>query len=456
MDILEKSKYIHFIGIGGIGNSGLAQVLFNKGKKISGSDSTKSEITKSLEISGIKVTIGHSEDNIKTKHELIIYSPAIPKDNPELVKAKKLKIKILSYPEALGELTKNYYTIAIAGTHGKSTTTAITSLILEEGGLDPTVIIGTKLKQFKNQNYKIGKSNYLVIEACEYKRSFLSLNPNILIITNIELDHPDYYKDLNDYISAFKELSNKISKEGTIIINTDDKNSKKAVENSKAQIIEWGKTGKKTKYQLKENELIYEEELSTKNKKENLKIEPSVPGIFNIENAAFAGIAGLTLNIKTEKIENGIKKFKGTWRRMESKTKNMGKCKFIDDYAHHPTEIKATLKAIREENPKAKILCIFQPHQYNRTRMLLKDFGKAFDDANRVIIPNIYEVRDNEEDIKAVSAKNLANEINKHKNKAKELGTIEKTAEFIKENHSKYDIIVTMGAGNIDKIYKMF
>ncbi|MFH1284812.1 MAG: Mur ligase domain-containing protein, partial [Candidatus Peregrinibacteria bacterium] len=234
---ISQAKYIHFVGIGGIGTSAVAQILKARGKIISGSDTVPSDITKSLKNSGIKVSIGHSEKTVSRRHQLVIYSPAIPKNNPELAAARRLKIETLSYPQALGELSKDYFTIAISGTHGKSTTTAMTALILEKGGLDPTVVIGTKIRQFGNKNFRIGKSKYLVLEACEYKRSFLEINPDILIITNIEAEHLDYYKNLADYKSAFTQLAKKVPASGFIIIDPTDKNAKSAVKPAKAKIM---------------------------------------------------------------------------------------------------------------------------------------------------------------------------------------------------------------------------
>lgn len=454
MSILNK-KHLHFIGIGGIGTSSLAQILHEKGKNISGSDCSDSEIIQSLKKSGIKITLNHNPSSIAKKHQAIIYSPAIPADNPELKQAKKLKIPCLSYPEALGELTKNYYTIAITGTHGKSTTTAMTSLTLRNAKLDPTVVIGTKLTEFKNKNYRVGKSKYLVIEACEYKRSFLNFHPKILLITNIEADHLDYYKDLKDYKKAFKEIAKKIPKDGKIIVNSDDQNSLDVTKGSRAEIIilqiESHKIPKLKSakiYQLKGNILT-----TPDNKK--VKINPAIPGEFNVKNAANAAIIGLELAASIENIEKTIKTYKGSWRRLEFKTTKLQKTKFIDDYGHHPTEVRLTLGAIREKNPDSRILCIFQPHQYSRTRLLLKDFGTAFNAVDAIIIPNIYRSRDSEEDIKKMSTDLLVAEINSHNPNAKNGKTLEETAAYLKAHHKNFDIVVTMGAGDISKIYSL-
>lgn len=427
MSLLDK-KHFHFIGIGGIGVSSLAQILHAKGKTVSGSDNYASDLTKNLKKTGIKVFDEHNEKNVTKKHQLVIYSPAVPNSNPELQKARELKIQCLSYPEALGELSKEYFTIAISGTHGKSTTTAMTALVLTAGKLDPTVVIGTKLKEFKNKNFRVGKSKYLIIEACEYRRSFSHFKPNILVITNIEAEHLDYYKDLKDYQNAFHDIAKKVSKDGYIVVNNEEKNLTPILKDCPAQIIKW---------------------------KEKVKAKPGIPGEFNLINATNAAMVGELLGVSEKNIHTAIKKYKGSWRRMDYKKKKLGKTQFIDDYGHHPTEVRVTLAAIRERHPDSKILCVFQPHQHSRTKMLLKEFGHAFNYVDQVIIPNIYQVRDSEEVVKSINVDDLVNEIKNQQAHVKNGKNLEKTAEYIKENYKKYDIIVTMGAGDISKIYKL-
>jgi len=447
---LSKAKNIHFIGIGGIGCSSLAQVLFYKNKKISGSDNVRSALTDHIKKIGINFSLGQKKENIKQVVDLVIYSPAITLDNPELLEAKRLKITCMTYPEALGELTKDYFTIAVSGSHGKSTTTAMISKLLMEAGLDPTVVIGTKMKELKNENFRVGKSKYLVIEACEYKRSFLHFFPKILVITNIELDHLDYYKNLKDYKKAFRDIIKKVPNNGLVIANAENKNSMDVLNGVKAKVATIGIANKNSNFILKDHNLS----LNKKNE-QLVKIQPNIPGKFNIMNGSMAAVIGIKLDIPNKKIEQAVKGYSGSWRRMEYK-KKLGKTIVIDDYGHHPTEIKATLAAIRETYPKKKILCVFQPHQYNRTLMLLDDFSKSFGDVDKVIIPDIYKVRDKEEDIKKVSPEILVREINKHSKNASYGNGLEKTAQYIKQNHSKFDVMVTMGAGNIDGIYKMF
>lgn len=422
---INEAKNIHFIGIGGIGVSALANILQQKGAKISGSDQNESDITKSFKKSGAKISIGHQEKNINSKIDLVIYSPAIPAQNPELKAAKKLKIRAVSYPKALGEFSKDYFTIAIAGTHGKSTTTAMTALVLTKLKLDPTVIVGTKVAEFKNKNFRIGKSNLLVVEACEYRNSFHNIKPSIAAITNIEADHLDFFHNEENYLESFTKF---LSNAKTIIGLKSDKKFAKIV----AKI---------------ENKNVLEIE------KSNLKL--SVPGEFNKQNASLAEAIALTLKGDPEAIKEVLKSFSGTWRRMENKkTKHKGKI-FIDDYAHHPSEIKVTLGAIRSQYPKKKILCIFQPHQYSRTAELFKDFSKSFKDANAVIIPNIYQVRDTAEDLKRTSAEKLSAAINKNGTHSIHGDGIKNTAKILTEKYLKdFDIIVTMGAGDIPQIYK--
>ncbi len=429
MSILDK-KYFHFIGIGGIGVSGLAQILHAKGKIISGSDNSCSELTKSLQQNGLKIFKGHSEKNINKKHQLIIYSPAIPNSNPELQRAKKLKIPCLSYPEALGELSKEYYTIAISGTHGKSTTTALTSLILTNAGLDPTVVIGTKLREFKNRNFRSGKSKYLVIEACEYRRSFLNFKPDILVITNIEAEHLDYYKNLKDYQKAFNQLAMKVPKNGYIVFNSSEKNLTPILKHCQAKMTE-------------------------SNSLKAIKISPGIPGEFNIKNATNAAQVAKILNIDDRIIEKTIRSYKGSWRRLQYKRKKLGKLQFIDDYGHHPTEVRVTLAAIREKHPEAKILCVFQPHQYSRTKLLLNEFAHSFNAVDELIIPNIYKVRDTEKDVQSINTDIFVSRIREHQPNAKNGNGLRETANYINKNYHKFDIVVTMGAGDIGKIYKL-
>ena len=406
---------IYFIGIGGIGVSALARYYLEKGHKVSGSDLVSSEITQTLKKLGAKIFIGkHKAKNLPKNVDLVIYSPAVTPTNPELLKAKsynargdissknRYKLKAISYPEALGELTKKYYTIAISGTHGKSTTTSMIGLLLIKAGFDPTVIVGTKIKEFGNINCRIGRSQYLVIEADEHMASFLNYWPKIIVLTNIEADHLDYYKNLNNILKAFKKYINHLSKDGTLLVNNDDKNIRQLTVNRKPT-----DTQQKIKYySLKQPE--------AKKLKKILKI----PGEHNISNALAALSVARILKIPDKISFKALSKYKGCWRRFEIShiTWNKKHITLISDYGHHPTEVSVTLKAAREKYPKKKIWCVFQPHQYQRTYYLFKDFVKVLSQVpvDKLILTDVYDVagRENIKIKKDVSSEKLVKIIN--------------------------------------------
>jgi len=428
-----KKLKIHFIGIGGIGVSALAQYYLSFGHKVSGSDLNSSEITKTLEKQGVKTFIGkHKDSNIKKQSlvNLVIYSPAVKPDNPELKKAKKLKIKCQSYPQALGELTKQYFTIAITGTHGKSTTTSMIGLILVKAGLDPTIIVGTKVKEFGNSNYRNGKGKYLVIEACEHEESFLEYWPDIAVITNIEADHLDYYKNFKNVVRGFKRFLRRLDKNGYLVVDKNDENiSKLKVKNLKIK-----------RFSSKQPEI--------KKLRKILKI----PGEHNISNALAALVTARILKIPDKISFSALSTYTGCWRRFEIKktTINGKRLVVVSDYGHHPTEILATLRAAREKFPKSRIWCIFQPHQYQRTYYLFKDFVKAFrlSPTNKIIVTDIFDVAGREE-------KNIKKKVSSEKLvKAIKKGSVvylpeKKLFSFIKSNVREIDVLVVMGAGNI-------
>jgi len=425
---------IHFIGIGGIGASALAKYYLARGHKVTGSDLVASEITDSLKKLGAKIFIGpHRSRTVPKNANLVIYSPAVKPNNPELKEAKKLKIKCQSYPEALGELTKKYFTIAIAGSHGKSTVAAMTGLLLEKAGLDPTVILGTKLKEFGSSNCRVGKSKYLVIEADEHLASFLNYWPKIIVLTTIEADHLDFYKNLKNYVLAYKKFISQLPKSGILIANKDDKNIQKL----KSQI---SKLHLKTQnYSLKQ--------LEAKKIKKILKI----PGKFNISNALAALTVTRVLKIPDKISFKALSEYKGSWRRFEiTKTLYPKPYTLISDYAHHPTQIKVTLEAAREKFPRKEIWCIFQPHQYQRTYYLFKDFVKVFKAApvDKLIITDIYDVagRETSKIKKKVSSEKLVKKISK--NKVIYLKK-EEILDYLKKNLRGGEVIMIMGAGDI-------
>ncbi|OGZ79368.1 MAG: UDP-N-acetylmuramate--L-alanine ligase [Candidatus Staskawiczbacteria bacterium RIFOXYD2_FULL_37_9] len=435
---------IHFIGIGGIGVSALAQYYLEKAHEISGSDLTASEITEFLKGKGIKIFIGNSTENIKRNFDLVIYSPAVKPDNPELKSYKEKGIKCLSYPEALGELTKEYFTIAVSGSHGKSTTTAMIALILIKAELDPTVIVGTKLKEFGNSNFKMGNGKCLVIEACEYDSSFLRYQPEIIVITNIDKEHLDYFKTFAGVKKAFNDFIARLPAGGFLVFNKDDvKNSKFKIQKLKSKL-----KIKIINYSAKQPEALII--------KANLKI----PGEHNVSNALAALTVARILKVKNETAIGALSEFKGTWRRFEerdSKIEKLKNVKIISDYAHHPNEIRATLKAAREKYPVEKIWCVFQPHQNQRTYYLFNDFVKTFyeTEIDNIIITDIYNVagRETEELSAQISSKKLVEKIKRQNVVYCATNELEK---FINANVKSGDILIIMGAGDIYKLADKF
>lgn len=412
---------VHFIGIGGIGVSALAQYYLSKGHQVSGSDLVASEITDALEEKGIKIIIGNSVENIKQDLDLVVYSPAVKPDNPELLQASSFKIQTKSYPEALGDLTKQYYTIAVSGAHGKSTTTAMIALILTKAGLDPTVIVGTKVKEFGDSNFRSGKGKFLVIEACEYDASFLNYWPKIIVVTNIDKEHLDYFKTFTNVKKAFKDFIAKLPEDGHLVKDLSIKHPE----------------AKKIKSILQ------------------------VPGQHNVLNALAALQVSRFVGIPDEITFKSLSEFKGTWRRFEIvKQANKLQAKsytLISDYAHHPNEILATLTAAREKYPNQKIWCIFQPHQRQRTYYLFNDFVKVFRRVkiDNIIITDIYDVagRETKEISGEVSSEKLVKKINK---KSVIYCATDKVENFVKENLKSGDVLIIMGAGDVYTLVDKF
>ncbi len=427
---------VHFIGIGGIGVSSLAQYYLKKGHEVSGSDLAASEVTDFLKKKGVTVTIGNSAEHIQGDMDLVVYSPAVKADNPELSKAKELGIDSKSYPEALGQLTKEHFTIAVSGSHGKSTTTAMIGLAMVKAGLDPTVIVGTKLKEFGNSNFRAGKSNYLVIEACEYDGSFLNYEPKVIVVTNVDKEHLDYFKTFANVKKTFQQFIMRLPKDGFLVANADDKNSKFKSQKSKLQF-------KIQKYTLRQSEA------------KKLKKVIKIPGQHNVSNALAVLEVARILGIKDSISFKAIGEYKGSWRRFDI-LKNKPYA-LISDYAHHPNEILATLKAAREKYPKKKIWLIFQPHQYQRTYYLFKDFVKVFKQVkiNYIIITDIYDVAGREEKkiSSAVSSENLVKKIAR---KNVTYMNIVEAEKFVKENIKSGQVLIIMGAGDIYKLADKF
>lgn len=440
-----EEKKVYFIWIWWIWISALARYYLENWYKVYWSDKTDSELLSKLKEEWINITIWENSDIINNSFELVIYTEAIPKSQNELKKSLDLWIKTLTYPKALSEIANKTKLISIAWTHWKSTTTSLTSLVLKNSDINFTSIVWTLLKEFDNKNFYHRKENnnddYFVIEACEYRRSFLNYKPSVWIITNIELDHLDYYKDLEDYISSFESYINNIVKWWFVILNWEDKNCKKLL---------WLR-----------NDITYIEIFKdhfSYNGQEFLFpiIDMEIKWEHILYDAKIAYIIWHMLWISDEKILKSLKNYKWVWRRMELLWTTVHNNKIISDYGHHPTEISLTLKSIKDNNIDKKILTIFQPHQYSRTLELLEDFKNCFKNTDELIIPNIYESRDTEEDKKKINSKKLIELIN-HSNK-KDWEWLENTIQLINEfdKNNNDSIIILMWAWDVDNLrYKI-
>jgi UDP-N-acetylmuramate--alanine ligase len=422
--LLTKAKAVHFIGIGGIGISAIARMLLFSGVRVSGSDSTLSHIVRDLSSAGAKIFPSHSTDNILPETDLVIYSVAIGANNPELVEAKRRKLQILSYPEALGVLTKDKYTIAVAGTHGKTTTTAMIADVLIAALLSPSVVVGSLLSGGRS-NFVYGRGKYFLVEACEYKRSFLNLSPRVAVVTNIDNDHLDYYGSLSGVISGFNEFVRKVPKDGFIVCNPALASVREALSEVVATVIDF------REFRGEVPKLL-------------------VPGDHNRENAAAALSVVDLLNIPKSVSTEALSRFSGTWRRFECRGFSKGGSLVYDDYGHHPTEISATLSGAREVFQTEKIIVVFQPHLYSRTKDHLATFGKCFRQASEVILLPIYPAR--EIDPGDINSEMMAEEIKKNGKPAIVARTFAEAAAEALGRAGQGDLILTLGAGEANKV----
>ena len=456
MKILEKNikNKIHLIGIGGIGMSGIAEVLFSQGYKIQGSDLLNNNNTKRLKKMGIKVFLGHSQKNLKNVNILVI-SSAIKKNNTELKFAKKNKIPVYKRSDMLAALMKYNESIAVSGSHGKTTTTSLISSVLESANFDPTTIIGGIVNQYKSTT-RIGKSNWMVVEADESDGSLIDLFPKIAVLTNINKEHMDFYKNYSNLKKYFLNFTNNIPFDGVAIYCNDNTDLKKLLlESKKRNKISYGldkdSDVRATNILINEKGSFFDINIKKTNllKKEIInKIRLNVLGRHNIQNSLAAVTVAKILNINTNKIKKAFQKFKGVKRRF-TLICNFKGIKIIDDYAHHPEEIKATLELARDLKPK-KIIVIFQPHRYSRFKNLYYDFKKVLKNCDRLYVANVYSA--GEKKIKNISKEKFVFEMNKiKKNFAKSLNNINSLPEIILNEGNKGDIVIFIGAGDISK-----
>ncbi|NLG02665.1 MAG: UDP-N-acetylmuramate--L-alanine ligase [Clostridia bacterium] len=440
--------HVHFIGIGGISMSGLAEILLQEGFTVSGSDNKESALTKELEQKGALLYYGQRASNIQENVDVVVYTAAIHPDNPEYSEAQSRSLPMLSRAQLLGQLMKNYACpIAVSGTHGKTTTSSMISQILLLADTDPTLSIGGILKAI-NGNIRIGHSDIFVTEACEYTNSFLSFFPKIGVILNIEEDHLDFFKDINEIRTSFHKFAALLPKDGTLIINAEIDQLEEITADLECNIITFSSKGTPADYQA--SAVTYDSKacasftLSAKNQ-DNQTLSLTVPGLHNVSNALAAIALADLLNIEREVTAKALYEFHGTDRRFELKGE-IGGVKIIDDYAHHPTEIKATLTAVKNY-PHQTSWCVFQPHTYTRTKAFMKEFAEALSLADKVILADIYPAR--ETDTLGISSKDLLDLLKELNPNSYYFSSFDEIENFLLENCIPDDLLITMGAGDV-------
>lgn len=451
---LTDYKSIHCIGIGGIGLSAIGEILLSRGYNVSGSDMKESEITSNLALKGARIFIGHRAENVENA-DLIVYSSAVGTDNPELKEAAKRNIPAITRAQMLGILMDEYdSSIAISGTHGKTTTTSMVSLILDRAKFEPTILVGGNLSEIGG-NVKVGTGQYFVTEACEYMDSFLSLKPKIEIILNIDSDHLDYFKDIDHIVNSFDKFTSLIPEDGFVVAYEANPFVNKVIKGIK-NAVTFGLNENCTYYA---RDIVFNENGMpsfdvVKNGKHLARIQLSVPGEHNILNALAAFSCCHSLGVDAKTIKETLEAYRGTQRRFDIVGTTEKGVKIVDDYAHHPTEIKATLSAC-QNIPHNKLWCLFQPHTYTRTMALFDEFAAAFEKADILVLAEIYAAR--EKNIYKISSRQLAEAIKKTypDKEVIFMDDFGRIADYVSENAQKGDLVLTMGAGDIYKVGDM-
>jgi UDP-N-acetylmuramate--alanine ligase len=453
--MFAKIQRIHFVGIGGIGMSGIAEVLLNLGYKVSGSDLKSSPVTQRLATLGAQIFEGHNPENVSGA-EVVVTSSAISADNPEVAQARALHIPVIPRAEMLAELMRLKYGIAVAGMHGKTTTTSMIAAVLAGAGLDPTVVVGGRVDAM-GSNARLGKSQYLVAEADESDRSFLKLSPILSVVTNIDREHMDCYRNLRDVKRAFVDFMDRVPFYGMIVICNDDANLRRLLPQIRRRTVTYGtRRGSDFLIKLGESARISENQpLSrfrvTFNNQHLGEFRLHVPGVHNILNAAAAIAVGIGLDLQADQIRCALENFRGVDRRFQLRGKAAG-VSVIDDYGHHPTEIRATLAAARQCGFR-KIHVVFQPHRYTRTQDLMDEFATAFGDADTLVILDIYAA--SEKPIEGITAEVLVRRIQNAGKDARYAPSFSDAAEAMAATAQQGDMILTLGAGSVSQLGPM-
>lgn len=458
-----RGKRVHLIGIGGIGMSGIAKLLLTQGCRVTGCDASRSDITEGLVNVGIPVAVGHSPRHVSGQADIVVISAAIRDTNPELREARRRGIPVVKYAEVVGWLTKEHAGIAVSGSHGKTTTTSMIAYALSCAGRNPSVLVGGMVPQLggnsrpghlgsRDGQGRNGKGGLFVVEACEYDRSFLNLTPQAAAITNIDRDHLDYYSGLDELVETFGSFVNRVSPHGIVVVNGDDPNACRAASKCAASLETFGQgedcTWRIGQWRRERGRTRFRVSYEGRDVGE---LELLVPGLYNIRNAMVCLAVCRFFGVSLETVSRALARFEGVRRRFDHLGDAAG-VMVLDDYGHHPTEVRVTLDTARQEFPSRRLWCVFQPHQCSRTRLLLREFAESFQSADRVIVPDIYSVRDSAADRVSVHAKDLVHALRKNGVDAEYRSPLEKIVRRLLADVRSGDLVMTMGAGPVDHV----
>jgi UDP-N-acetylmuramate--alanine ligase len=448
--MFRRFQHIHFVGIGGIGMSGIAEVLANLGFRVSGSDQKKSDVTAHLEELGVEVTEGHATENVGDAH-VVVRSTAVRDDNPEIIEARRRSIPVIPRAEMLAELMRmKPHTVAVAGSHGKTTTTSMVATVLGTAELDPTFVVGGIVRSYR-ANARLGRSDLMVVEADESDRSFLMLTPTIAVVTNIDREHMDYYHDMEDVRRCFSDFVNKVPFYGAAVLCLDDPHVQAVIPKVERRRVTYGMSAQAD---ISAHEINFDHSFgSTFSVWRGIdvlgEVTLRVPGKHNVYNSLAAIAVGLELDVPFEKIAQALGEFSGADRRFQFKGEEGG-VTVVDDYGHHPTEIKATLSAARIGAPHRRIVVLFQPHRYTRTNDLMDEFASAFNNADVLLVTDIYAA--SEVPIEGVNAEVLTGRIKSYGHKdAEYIGALDHAAEMLRNVVREGDLVITLGAGSVHR-----
>ena len=454
LTVIGNTKRIHFTGIGGIGMSGLAEYFLRKGYKVSGSDITPSHITERLKNLGAEIFIGHSKENVKSIIDKVVYTSAVHNDNPEIQRAKELNIKTIRRAELLGEVVNDKFLIAVSGTHGKTTTTAMIAKVLADAGLDPLVFVGGNVKLFEGGASRMGEGRLAVVEADEYDRSFLTLKPDIAVVTSIDEDHLDIYKDLNDIKKTFNEFCRNSKKDSKVVYFGDDENVVSALTNLDKEKISYGFNDSNflriSDYSFSRGNQNFSI-LNSHNSYKNVSLK--LIGIHNVLNSAACFAVCSSLGVEFKNFKKSLKGFEPVDRRLQLKS-DKNHVQVYDDYAHHPKEIKVSLNGLKGIVNTGRLITVFQPHLFSRTKDFYKQFAESLAISDEVVLTEIYPAR--EKPIKGVTSELIFNELLKLNSKVKYFRDNKSVIDYLKSDVKSNDVIVFQGAGDITSLCDEF